>query len=103
MNAPSTGTPPPTRETCEPRSASSSTLKPVTVPSFSAASVSFCHWSRPWAAIRDSERVSVYLTGLPGLRGQQEGDELLRRRLQLAAEPAADVGATTRILDSDTR
>ena len=38
----------------------------MTVPSLVAARVSFCHWSRPWwAAISDSERVSVYFTGLP--------------------------------------
>ena len=55
--------------------------------------VSFCHWSRPWwAAISDSERVSVYLHRLADPAGHRPGDPLLGRGLQLAAEAAADVG-----------
>src|SRR5437868_3586518 len=42
MNAPRTGTPPPTTATYAPRSARRPTLQPVTVPSVSAASVSAC-------------------------------------------------------------
>ena len=73
-------------------SASSSTLRPVTVPSDLAASVSFWIWSRPWcAAIRDSLRVSVYLHGLPSRLAATHGEHLLGRELQLAAESAADV------------
>ena len=53
-------------------SASRSTLRPVTVPSLSAASVSRCHWSRPWwATISDSLRVSVYLHGLADPAGDE--------------------------------
>ncbi len=104
MKAPSIGTPPPTIARYAPRSASSSTLKPVTLPSFSAARVSFCHWSRPWCALSsDSERVSVYFTGLLIRRPNGPGDPLLRGGLELAAEAASDVRArSTRIFDSDT-
>ena len=73
-------------------SASSSTFRPVTVPSRRAASVSFWIWSRPWcAASIDSLRDSVYLTGLPSLSRDEQGDHLLRRHLQLAAESAPDI------------
>ena len=107
MNAPSTGTPPPTSDTYEPRSASSSTFSPVTVPSFSAARVSFCHWSRPWwAAISDSERVSVYFTGRPRRRASAIAIHSSGVGLQLAAEATAHVGrdhAQLRLRDAHRR
>ena len=50
-------------------------------------------WSRPWwAAISDSLRVSVHLTGLPSCAATSEREDLLGRHLQLAAEAAAHVG-----------
>ena len=59
----------------------------------SALRVSFCHWSRPWwAVISDSERVSVYFTGLPSLRATANVIISSGRVLQLAAEAAAHVG-----------
>ena len=85
--------------TYEPRSASSSTLSPVTVPSFSAASVIFCHWSRPWwAAISDSERVSVYFTGLPSWRAIHQASHSSGVTCSLPPKPPPTSGAITRIL-----
>ena len=50
-------------------SASRCTSRPVTVPSRLAVIVMSWIWSRPWCAdISDSERDSVYFTGLPSLR-----------------------------------
>ena len=84
-------------------SASSSTLRPVTVPSFSAASVSFCHWSRPWCAvISDSERVSVYFTGLPSLRATAKAIISSGVAWSLPPKPPPTSGAMTRIFDSGT-
>ncbi len=63
------------------------------MPSFSAARVSFCHWSRPWwALISDSQRVSVYFTGLPSRRPTAQAIHSSGVDLELAAEAAADVG-----------
>ena len=62
------------------------------MPSLVAARVSFCHWSRPWwAAISDSERVSVYFTGLPSRRAAMKVMNSSGVDLELAAEAAADV------------
>ena len=103
MNAPSTGTPPPTRATYAPRSASRSTLSPVTVPSLVAARVRFCHWSRPWwAAIKDSERVSVYLQGFPNLRATMKVMNSSGVVCSLPPKPPPTSGEMTRILDSET-
>ena len=76
-----------------PRSASRSTLRPVTVPSFSAARVSFCHWSRPWWPAEQRLRAGLgVLDRLVDPPADRPGDPLLGRDLELAAEPAADVG-----------
>ena len=82
-------------------SASSSTLKPVTVPSFSADRVSFCHWSRPWwAEIIDSERVSVNLQGRPSLRATAIVANSSGVVCSLPPKPPPTSGAMTRTLDS---
>ena len=73
------------------------------MPSFSAASVSFCHWSRPWwAAISDSERVSVYFTGLPTWRATHQAIHSSGVTCSLPPKPPPTSGAITRILDSGT-
>ena len=83
-------------------SARSSTLSPVTVPSFSADRVSFCHWSRPWwAESNDSDRVSVYLTGLPSRRDTAMVTYSSGVVCSLPPKPPPTSGAMTRTLDSE--
>ena len=73
------------------------------MPSFFAASVSFCHWSRPWCAdISDSERVSVYFTGLPSRRATAQMIHSSGVVCSLPPKPPPTSGAMTRILDSGT-
>ena len=73
------------------------------MPSFSADSVSFCHWSRPWwALISDSERVSVYFTGLPSRRPTAQAIHSSGVTWSLPPKPPPTSGAMTRILDSGT-
>ncbi len=101
MNAPSTGTPPPTSDTYAPRSASRSTLSALTLPCRSAARVSRCHWSRPWwALISDSLRVSVYFTGLPTRRAIATVIHSSGVVWSLPPKPPPTSGAITRSLDS---
>ena len=65
--------------------------------------MSFCHWSRPWwAAISDSERVSVYLHGLPILRATDQVIHSSGVVWSLPPNPPPTSGAITRILDSGT-
>ena len=71
------------------------------MPSFSADRVSFCHWSRPWcAASSDSERVSVYLTGLPRRRASAIVIHSSGFVCSLPPNPPPTSGAITRIFDS---
>ena len=78
-------------------------MRPVTLPSLVAARVSFCHWSRPWwAEIRDSERVSVYLHGLPILRATAQVIHSSGVVCSLPPNPPPTSGAITRIFDSGT-
>ena len=73
------------------------------MPSFSAERVSFCHWSRPWwAVIRDSDRVSVYFTGLPSRRATAKVIISSGVCWSLPPKPPPTSGAMTRILDSGT-
>ena len=73
------------------------------MPSFSAARVSFCHWSRPWwAAISDSERVSVYFTGLCTCRATHQAIHSSGVAWSLPPKPPPTSGAITRIFDSGT-
>ena len=73
------------------------------MPSFSADSVSFCHWSRPWwALISDSERVSVYFTGLPSRRPTAQAIHSSGVTWSLPPKPPPTSGAMTRIFDSGT-
>ena len=82
-------------------SASSSTFRPVTVPSRRAASVSFWIWSRPWcAAIMDSLRDSVYLTGLPSRRATSSAITSSGVTCSLPPKPPPTSGAMTRTLCS---
>ena len=77
-------------------------MNPVTVPSFSADRVSFCHWSRPWwPAIRDSERVSVYFTGLPSRRATTIVMNSSGVVWSLPPKPPPTSGAITRTFDSE--
>ena len=63
--------------------------------------MSFCHWSRPWwAAISDSERVSVYLTGLPIRRRDRQAIHSSGVIWSLPPNPPPTSGAITRIFDS---
>ena len=74
-------------------SARSSTLRPVTVPSFSAAQGQLLPLVA--AVVGRQQRLGAGLGVLDRLAeptGHGDGDALLGRRLQLAAEPAADVG-----------
>ncbi len=74
----------------------------MTLPSLVAARVSFCHWSRPWwAAISDSDRVSVYFTGLPSRRAAMKVMNSSGVTWSLPPKPPPTSGAITRILDSD--
>ena len=82
-------------------SASSSTLRPVTVPSRRAASVSFWIWSRPWwAASMDSLRDSVYFTGLPSRRATSSAITSSGVTCSLPPKPPPTSGAMTRNLCS---
>ena len=82
-------------------SASSSTFRPVTVPSRRAASVSFWIWSRPWcAASMDSLRDSVYLTGLPSRRATSRAITSSGVTCSLPPKPPPTSGAMTRNLCS---
>ena len=73
------------------------------MPSFSAARVSFCHWSRPWwPAISDSERVSVYFTGLCTWRATHQAIHSSGVTASLPPKPPPTSGAITRIFDSGT-
>ena len=84
-------------------SASSSTLNPVTVPSFSAERVSFCHWSRPWwPEMSDSDRVSVYFTGFWSRRATAQAMNSSGVVWSLPPNPPPTSGAITRIFDSGT-
>ena len=79
----------------------SSTFSPVTVPSFSATRVSFCHWSRPWwPDTIVSERVSVNLHGLSSLRATASVMNSSGVVCSLPPKPPPTSGAMTRILDS---
>ena len=70
------------------------------MPSFSADSVSFCHWSRPWcAAISDSLRVSVYFTGLPSRRATAQAINSSGVAWSLPPKPPPTSGA----IDPDLR
>ena len=74
-------------------------LSLVTVPSFSAARVSFCHWSRPWwPDTSDSSASRCTSTGLPSRRPTAQAIHP-PGHLELAAEAAADVGGD----DADLR
>ena len=65
--------------------------------------MSFCHWSRPWwAVISDSERVSVYFTGLPSLRATAKVIISSGVCWSLPPKPPPTSGAMTRIFDSGT-
>ena len=78
-------------------------MRPVTLPSLVAASVSFCHWSRPWwPDTRDSERVSVYLQGLLIRRETHQVIHSSGVVCSLPPKPPPTSGAITRILDSGT-
>ena len=82
-------------------SASRSTSRPVTVPSRLAAIVESWIWSRPWcAAISDSERVSVYLTGLPSRRATSSVMISSGVTCSLPPNPPPTSGAMTRSLCS---
>ncbi len=73
------------------------------MPSFSAASVSFCHWSRPWWALtRLSLRVSVYLTGRLISRATAKAIISSGVCWSLPPKPPPTSGAMTRIFDSGT-
>ena len=73
----------------------------MTVPSFSAARVSRCHWSRPWwPAISDSDLVSVYFTGLPRRRASAITIHSSGVVCSLPPNPPPTSGAMTRIFDS---
>ena len=73
------------------------------MPSFSAASVSRCHWSRPWwPTISDSERVSVYFTGRPRRRAIAKVIHSSGVCWSLPPKPPPTSGAMTRIFDSGT-
>ena len=92
MNAPRIGTPGVTSRRYAPMSASSSTLRPVTVPSRRADSVIFWIWSRPWCA--GQHRLGARLGPLHRAAHpprHQQAQHFLRGDLELAAEPAADV------------
>ena len=78
-------------------------MNPVTVPSFSAASVSVCHWSRPWWALtRLSLRVSVYFTGFISRRAAAQAIHSSGVVCSLPPNPPPTSGAMTRIFDSGT-
>ena len=78
-------------------------MKPVTLPSLSAARVSVCTWSRPWwAAIRLSLRVSVYFTGLHSRRATAQAIHSSGVVWSLPPKPPPTSGAMTRIFDSGT-
>ena len=78
-------------------------MSPVTRPSFVAARVSFCHWSRPWwAESSDSERVSVYLQGLPIFRATVQVIHSSGVVCSLPPNPPPTSGAMTLIFDSGT-
>ena len=78
-------------------------MKPVTVPSFFAARVSLCHWSRPWWADRRlSLRVSVYFTGLLSRRATAQVIHSSGVAWSLPPKPPPTSGAITRIFDSET-
>ena len=63
------------------------------MPSFSADSVSFCHWSRPWCALTSALAAGLgVLHRLAQPARDRPRDPLLGSGLQLAAEAAADVG-----------
>ncbi len=82
-------------------SASSRTRRPVTVPSFFAATSMYWIWSRPWwAVIRDSERVSVHLTGLPSRRATSSARISSGQTCSLPPKPPPTSGAMTRSLCS---
>ena len=82
-------------------SASRSTLRPVTVPSFFADSVIFWIWSRPWwADWIDSVRVSVYFAGLPSLRATRTVATSSGDRWILPPKPPPTSGAMKRTFDS---
>ncbi len=73
----------------------------MTVPSFSAERVSFCHWSRPWCPeSSDSDRVSVYLTGLPRRRATAMVTYSSGVVCSLPPNPPPTSGAMTRTFDS---
>ena len=78
-------------------------MRPVTLPSLSAARVSVCTWSRPWwADIRLSLRVSVYFTGLPSRRATAQAIHSSGVVWSLPPKPPPTSGAMTRIFDSGT-
>ncbi len=78
-------------------------MKPVTLPSLSAASVRVCTWSRPWwADIRLSLRVSVYFTGFDSRRATAQAIHSSGVVWSLPPKPPPTSGAMTRILLSGT-
>ena len=84
-------------------SASRCTSSPVTVPSRRAVMVMSWIWSRPWwADISDSERVSVYLAGLPSRRATRVVITSSGVTCSLPPKPPPTSGATTRTLCSGT-
>ena len=65
--------------------------------------MSFCHWSRPWCPLSsDSERVSVYLTGLLTRRPTAQAIHSSGVTWSLPPKPPPTSGAITRIFDSAT-
>ena len=71
------------------------------MPSLVAASVSVCHWSRPWwPETSDSERVSVYLHGLPSRRATARVANSSGVVCSLPPNPPPTSGAMTRTFDS---
>ena len=71
------------------------------MPSLPALSVSFCHWSRPWwPESSDSDRVSVYLHGLPSRRATAMVANSSGVVWSLPPKPPPTSGAMTRTFDS---
>ncbi len=78
-------------------SASSSTFRPVSLPSRVAQIVMSWIWSRPWcAAVIDSDRDSVHFTGLPSLRATSRAMNSSGITASLPPKPPPTSGAMTR-------
>ena len=82
-------------------SASRSTSSPRIRPSRSAASLSRCHWSRPWCTVMlPSLRDSVHLTGRPSLRAISTASTSSAVTCSLDPKPPPTSGAMTRMFCS---